>query len=59
MEASAIGEDSLSVYAAKAARTPDVRSDAVAEARRLLEAGELDTPEALTRAAEAIVDQGV
>ena len=31
---------------------------AVAEARRLLQAGQLDTPEAATRAAQTLIDRG-
>ncbi|MBL7134487.1 MAG: hypothetical protein ISS78_10350 [Phycisphaerae bacterium] len=43
----------------KVRNTPEVNAEAVAEARRLMAAGELDTPEAVLRAAEAIVDGGI
>ncbi|MBN1554640.1 MAG: hypothetical protein JXA11_07835 [Phycisphaerae bacterium] len=38
--------------------TTDVDAKAVEEARKALLAGELDTPQAARRAAEAILDQG-
>ncbi|MBN1942933.1 MAG: hypothetical protein JW849_06530 [Phycisphaerae bacterium] len=37
----------------------DVNAQAVEEAKKALLAGELDTPEAARRAAEAILDQGL
>jgi len=55
----AVSGDSLAAYVARARLAPAVRADAVAEARRLIESGELDTPEAIGRAAEAIVDRGI
>lgn len=42
-----------------ARQAPEVRADAVAEAKRLLKTGQLDTPEAAVRAAAAIVERGV
>jgi hypothetical protein len=40
-------------------KTPEVRQDAVAEARRLLESGQLSTPEAIRSAAEAMFKRGI
>jgi hypothetical protein len=39
--------------------TPEVREDAVAEARKLLESGQLSTPDAIRRAAEAMFKRGI
>jgi len=47
-----------SSYVQKAMAGEGIDRAAVAEARRLLEAGQLDTPEAARRAAEAILDRG-
>lgn len=55
----AIGADSLASYAKKVRNTPEINIEAVAEAKRLMAAGELDTPEAVLRAAEAIADGGI
>lgn len=38
---------------------PEVNAQAVAEAKKALLAGELDTPQAARRAAEAMLDQGL
>jgi hypothetical protein len=46
-------------YVERAAATEEVRQDAIAEARRLLESGALDTPEAAAAAAEAILTLGI
>jgi hypothetical protein len=46
-------------YARRAAEAPEVRPDAVAEAKRLLASGSLDTPEAAVRAAERLLRDGV
>ncbi len=46
-------------YARQAMAVPEVNSAAVAEARALIAAGQLDTPEAIGRAANAILDLGV
>ncbi|MFO8014479.1 MAG: hypothetical protein R6X20_14370 [Phycisphaerae bacterium] len=46
-------------YVERAAAAAEVRPDAVAEARRLLESGELDTPEAAAEAAETILTLGI
>ena len=58
-ESPAVGADSLTGYVAKARQVPAVRADAVAEARRLIASGELDMPQAVQRAAEAIADRGI
>ena len=55
-ESPAIGADSLASYAEKVRNTPEINAEAVGEARRLIAAGQLDTPEAVLRAAEAIAD---
>lgn len=47
-----------SVYVQEAAAAEPVNRTAVAEARKLLQEGKLDTPEAARRAAEALVDLG-
>jgi len=46
-------------YLRLAAETEPVRAEVVAEAKRLLEAGDLDTPEAARGAAEAILSLGI
>ena len=46
-------------YIRKAAGSPDVDMKAIAEARRLLDAGELDTPQAIARAAENMIAKGI
>ncbi len=46
-------------YVSQAAGAAEVRPDAVAEARRLIESGELDTAEAAAAAAEAILTLGI
>ena len=58
-EASGVAANSLASYVEKVHLTPEINAQAVAEARRLMEAGELDTPEAIQRAAQAIVDGGI
>jgi hypothetical protein len=47
-----------SSYVREAAAAEQVDRTAVAEARKLLQEGKLDTPEAARRAAEALVDLG-
>jgi len=37
----------------------DFRPEAVAEAKRMMDSGELDTPENVMRAAEKLVDMGI
>ncbi len=46
-------------YVGKALAADDVNLEAVTEARNLLDAGELDTPEVIRRAAERIVSDGI
>ena len=46
-------------YIRKAAAAGDVDLQAVAEARKLLESGELDTPAAAERAAERMLSAGI
>jgi len=46
-------------YIRKAAACDDVDTNAVAEARRLIESGQLDTPEAIAEAAANIVARGI
>lgn len=57
-EAQSISADSLAAYVAQARQHPAVRAEAVSEARRMMEAGQLDTPEAIQGAAEAIFSRG-
>jgi len=47
------------MYAPRAAGTAEVNQQAIAAARRLLESGQLDTPQAIRRAAEAILTRGI
>jgi hypothetical protein len=42
-----------------AQKAPDVNPDAVTEARRLLESGQLSSPDAIRRAAESMLRQGI
>jgi len=46
-------------YVEQAAEAAAVRTEAVAEARRLLASGQLDTPEAAEAAAETILTLGI
>ena len=46
-------------YIRQAIETEDMDAAAVAEARQLLESGQLDTPEVATRAAELIIKLGL
>ena len=52
-------ERAQDAYVAKALAAPDVRPEAVEAARKALQAGELDTPQAARRTAQAMLDQGV
>ena len=54
-----VGANSLASYLEKIRLTPEIDAQAVAEARRMMEAGELDSPEAILRAAQAMVDGGI
>lgn len=56
-QSQATSADSLAFYTGKIRDFSDINTEAVAEAKRLLEAGELDTPAAILRAAEAMVDE--
>ncbi|MBM4019088.1 MAG: hypothetical protein FJ288_12295 [Planctomycetes bacterium] len=55
----ALSESALAALVRQAAAADEVNSGAVADARRLLESGQLDTPEAIRRAAESILNRGV
>ncbi len=57
--ADAPADAAVQPLAAQAAAAPEVRPDAVAEARRLIESGDLDTPEAARKAAERLLDLGI
>ena len=46
-------------YVREALAAEDVDLAAIAEAKRLIASGQLDTPEAVKRAAEAIVELGI
>jgi hypothetical protein len=50
---------SVAPYVGKALATEEVDRQAVLQAKELLKSGELDTPEAAKRAAQAILDLGV
>lgn len=52
-------EPTVMPYVRKALESDRIDLQAVAEAKRLLESGELDTPEAAARAAEKIIDLGI
>ncbi len=52
-------ESALQPYIERAAGVVEVRRDAVEDAKHLLAAGELDTPEAAERAAENILRLGI
>ena len=52
-------EPSLEPYIRQAAEAEEVRADAVAEARRLLDSGALDTADAARAAAENILRLGI
>ncbi len=49
----------ISTFVQMAMEGDDVNSAAVEEARALLDSGQLDTPEAIGRAAEAILTRGL
>ena len=55
----AIADPACVLYTPKAAACEDVNLQAVAEALRLLEAGQLDTPQAARQAAENILSMGL
>ena len=57
--ANSAAESALQPYIERAAGVVEVRRDAVEDAKRLLAAGELDTPEAAERAAENILRLGI
>ena len=46
-------------YLSQAQGVAEVNSAAVADAKKLIASGQLDTPEAIERMAETIVEQGV
>jgi hypothetical protein len=46
-------------YVKQALATEDINDQAVAEARQLLQSGQLDTPQTAARAAQAMVDFGL
>lgn len=54
-----IGEAAYKPYIQKAAVSDEVNLQAVADAKKLLESGQLDTPEAAIRAAEMIISTGI
>ncbi len=43
----------------QAAQTPDIDTDAVEQARQLLKSGQLDTPDAILRAARNMLNRGI
>ena len=49
----------LEPYVREAIASQEVNQQAVAEAIKLLESGQLDTPEAIARAAESILFRGI
>lgn len=49
----------LQPYVTQAKAEPEVNEQAVAEARNLLESGQLDGPEAIRRAAQAMIRRGL
>ncbi len=52
-------EPAVMPYIRKAIESDQIDLQAVGEAKRLIESGELDTPEAAARAAERILDLGI
>lgn len=54
-----VGDAAYRQYILKAAATEEIDLQAVAQARKLLESGQLDTPEAADRAAENILSTGI
>ncbi|MHC4561673.1 MAG: flagellar biosynthesis anti-sigma factor FlgM [Planctomycetota bacterium] len=46
-------------YVEKARSAPEIRQAMVEQAKKLIESGELDTPETVRAAAEAIVNKGL
>jgi len=58
-----VGQEAIATtwarYVRAAMAAEDINEQAVAEARRLLASGQLDTPEAARRAAEALVNHGI
>ncbi len=53
------GEASFQPYIDRAGEADDIRSEAVEEAKRLLAAGQLDTPENARKAAQNILTFGI
>ena len=58
-EQSEAASASLEPYIRRAAEAPEIRQDAVAQARRLLASGKLDTPESARRTAEGLLEHGI
>ncbi|MFW6061411.1 MAG: hypothetical protein ACOC93_01255 [Planctomycetota bacterium] len=58
-QAAATGGAAQASYISMAMEVDEVRPPAVDKARRLLDAGELDTPEMAAKTAEAIVERGL
>ena len=52
-------DDANRPYIRKAAEGDEINLEAIAEATKLIEAGELDTPEAIARTAEIILSTGI
>ncbi len=54
-----IGEETCKSYIQKASACEEVNLQAVTDAKKLIESGQLDTPEAVNRAAERIISIGI
>ncbi|MCK4627340.1 MAG: hypothetical protein KAV00_18655 [Phycisphaerae bacterium] len=57
--ATRIGEETCKAYIQKASACEEVNLQAIAEAKKLIESGQLDTPEAINQAAERIISIGI
>jgi|WetSurMetagenome_2_1015567.scaffolds.fasta_scaffold1425101_1 hypothetical protein len=58
-ETETVADSTFQALTLQAASTPDINAQAVAEAKRLLQSGELSSPEAIRRAAKAMLSRGI
>ncbi len=54
-----IGESACQTYIRKASACEEINLQAVADAKKMVESGQLDTQEAVERAAEGILSMGI
>jgi hypothetical protein len=55
----AVADSEFKALTLQAAGTPEINAQAVAEAKKLLQSGQLSSPDAIRRAAEAMLSRGI